>query len=258
MSKTVLYYFTATGNTLALARELAGNLNDVELIAMADALRNNNFPKAETIGIFFPVYMAGIPLIVRRFIAKADFTDSEYLFSFANFGGMSGVAHRQVDKYLKLRGTKLNSSFGLKMPDNYIPFFKVPDSDANKECYDEASQKLPKIAKFISNKVDTGVENAGILSFLFASVYALGSRFIPKMDKKFSVNDNCNSCASCVKVCPVDNIVMDNSKPKWLHHCEHCLACIHWCPQQAISFKKKLWQYHNPNVTLKDMMHSTD
>lgn len=253
MTKTVLYYFSATGNTLALARELASNLNDVQVIAIADALKRNYFPKAQTVGICFPVYMAGIPLIVKRFIASADFSDSEYVFSFANFGGMSGVAHRQVDKLLKLRGHKLNACFGLKMPDNYIPFFKLPEAEANKECFDEASKKVPKIAKFIANKVNTGVENPGFLAIIFTMIYAFGSKFIPKMDKKFLVNDNCNSCASCVKVCPVENIVMDKDIPKWLHHCEHCLACIHWCPQQAITFKKKLWQYHHPNIKIQDL-----
>ncbi len=50
---------------------------------------------------------------------------------------------------------------------------------------------------------------------------------------------------------------MKEGRPCWLHRCEQCLACIQWCPREAIQYGKKTVRtprYHNPEVTLKDML----
>ena len=59
------------------------------------------------------------------------------------------------------------------------------------------------------------------------------------------------------KICPVNNITMNDSKPFWQHNCEQCYACIQWCPRQAIQINKKTAsreRYHHPEITLKDML----
>jgi flavoprotein len=77
------------------------------------------------------------------------------------------------------------------------------------------------------------------------------------MDKNFWIDNKCNHCGICLKVCPVSNIEMKNEKPAWLHQCEQCFACLQWCPQEAIQHGKKTPKYpryHHPEVTLKDML----
>ena len=41
-------------------------------------------------------------------------------------------------------------------------------------------------------------------------------------------------------------------------HCTQCLACVHFCPQQAMEIRHKPlpkeWQYHHPDIILKDML----
>ena len=47
----------------------------------------------------------------------------------------------------------------------------------------------------------------------------LGYRFIiGKPDKDFFVEDGCNGCRVCEKVCPVHNIKVER-KPRFVHHC---------------------------------------
>jgi formate hydrogenlyase subunit 6/NADH:ubiquinone oxidoreductase subunit I len=40
--------------------------------------------------------------------------------------------------------------------------------------------------------------------------------------------------------------------------CTTCLACVHFCPYQAMQLGKisveKSWQYHHPEISLKDMI----
>lgn len=83
---------------------------------------------------------------------------------------------------------------------------------------------------------------------------------IPLTDKSIYVDDKCNGCATCAKVCPVQNIKMIENKPVWQHHCEMCLACDEWCPTKAIHHWCKIEgkDYHHPDVTISDMLRQND
>ena len=59
------------------------------------------------------------------------------------------------------------------------------------------------------------------------------------MDRKFWVDEKCNQCSLCSKVCPVQNIALQGGNPTWNHRCEQCFACLQWCPQGAIQYGKK-------------------
>jgi NAD-dependent dihydropyrimidine dehydrogenase PreA subunit len=81
-------------------------------------------------------------------------------------------------------------------------------------------------------------------------------RSVHKLDENFWVDDQCNRCGICLKVCPGNNIEMINEKPAWLHRCEQCLACVQWCPQEVIQYGKKTVKYpryHHSEVILEDM-----
>jgi ferredoxin len=44
-----------------------------------------------------------------------------------------------------------------------------------------------------------------------------------KFDTHFTVEDSCNGCGICAKVCPVANIAV-NERPEYRHHCISCLS----------------------------------
>ncbi len=75
-------------------------------------------------------------------------------------------------------------------------------------------------------------------------------------DLKFWVNENCNSCKFCEKICPVKNIEF-NTAPVWKHNCERCTACIQYCPKEAIQWTNKTInrkRYRNPNVNIIEFL----
>ena len=62
-------YFTATGNSLYVAKTLGG-----ERLSIPQLLRENRYHiKADKIGIITPVYGFDLPKIVRRFLELATF-----------------------------------------------------------------------------------------------------------------------------------------------------------------------------------------
>ncbi len=256
---TVIYWFTGTGNSLKIAKDIAAALGDTTLIPVAKAVTQPSIdPKADAIGIVFPVYMWGMPLIMSDFIKKLAINSSAYIFGVANYGGNKAGTLLQLDRELKAKGLKLSSSFGIKMPGNYTPMYGAIAVEKQQKFFIREQEQIKEIAETVkarkTNKVasDNFLVNAILSSF----IYPNGSKQIPGSDKKFIADSKCNSCGICEKVCPVANIKMTAGKPEWLHHCQQCMACLQWCPQIAIQMGKtaERKRYHHPEIKVNDII----
>ena len=117
--KNKLYYFTGTGNSLHVARNLAVTLGNTELIPIA-ALMNMDvvFVHTDCAGIVCPVYMWGLPLIVCDFLERLVLDDTPYIFGLVTYGGFPGGTLKQINTLLQKKGTRLSAGFGVRMPGN--------------------------------------------------------------------------------------------------------------------------------------------
>ena len=88
-------YFTATGNSLYVARRIGGE--DAELLSIPQLMKEDRIEVSdEAVGIVFPVYVGGLPKMVRRFLGRADIR-ADYLFAVCTFGSGMGLATDQVE-----------------------------------------------------------------------------------------------------------------------------------------------------------------
>ncbi len=250
-----------------VARDLAEELGNAKVISIAKAVQDKEILSDECIGFVFPMYYQVMPLIVQDFIEKLQLDSSKYIFAIVTSGAFVGHALDQLSKLLSRNGAKLSAGYQLLLPYNYIinPFgMKVPDDSKQEKLFNGEKQKVKAIAEAINERAVVGIEKKPF--FLMRSVHPLSWSKKAKMASKlqddaknFWTNDQCKSCRTCKSVCPVNNIEMANSKPKWLDHCQQCLACIHWCPEKAIQYGKRTLnkkRYTNPSVTVNDMVAS--
>jgi len=261
-----IYYFTGTGNSLDIAKQIAAK-TDAELIPVTKAEAEVS---GEKIGIAFPIYMFNAPKIVYEFIKKIKSCD--YLYIVMTLGGNSGKTTERIKKILAEKKVKLCAGFSFLMPDNYLAWNEAEPMDKQKKLFKAAESRISEVAKVINDKKEHFDDEKLLksdkgslpfpLSIVPMSVFQLfcdvGYKMIPKMDKSFVVNDKCNGCETCKKLCPANNITMVDKKPVWNHNCEQCYACIQWCPQVAIDYKKKTIgkkRYQNPHIKLAELLN---
>lgn len=252
MAKNIIFYFTGTGNSLKVAKDIAMCIGDCELVSMGKPYKMGG--TYEHIGFVYPVYCGGLPAAVLRFIEALDLSQNKksYIFAVATFGGMSGGL-KTIAKMIADKGGKLSYGAGIKCFANYICLYGMANDASSKAKAQEAATKA--VIKDIGKRVVHTKFSGGMP--LMAMLHGGFLKSAASKDKGFNVSENCNGCGTCSKVCPVRNIRMQGGKPKFQHHCEQCVACVQWCPKQAINYKDKTQnrgRYHHPGVTLEDII----
>ena len=255
--KTRIYYFSGTGNSLALARGLATRLKGAELINLRRCDSAAWTDDADRVGIVFPVYAFGPPRLVARFLAGFA-TSASYVFAVCDCGGSPGNTLGLVSDALLRRGIRLQAGFSIVMPNNYTPLAGAPTETKQQQLFRNAEDRLDRIAAQVEAGIASRPEKTRWLpGWLSNLIYRGFLRGLKKAPRKFFVTAQCSGCGLCEKICPVKNIVLKDGKPCWDERCELCFACIQWCPCRAIALGREYphrRRYHHPKINASDLM----
>ena len=115
-----IYYFSGTGNSLYVAKELQNKIPGLRLIPIAALFnkrlneRNKNIKStSETIGFVFPCHGLTIPIPVKKCLKILDLTSSKYLFAIATRGGSIFRGFSTIDKVLNKQGKTIPIVFAV-------------------------------------------------------------------------------------------------------------------------------------------------
>jgi len=272
--RTTLYYFSGTGNSLVVARDIAAGLDDAQVVRIcAQALRNIGIEPGQSaiddqtsqagppyshaptepdnVGIVAPVYHTGLPTVVSDFLGTVPIDPGSYVFAVATYGDGPGVFFNDTAAILRRRQIRLAAGFGIQMPHNVhasTPAIQAQLLEAEKQ---QAAEIARTVAARRSQPLPLANPFAAPLLKLTRKVAAR-----PGVDSHFTVDDNaCIGCDICAYVCPADNITMVDGRPRWaIDGCQECLACLQWCPRDAIGFTAEpVTHYHHPAVKVPSM-----
>lgn len=242
----MIFYFSGTGNSLYVAKELSTQL-DCEMIDMsADRNEKHEFhlKENEPVGFVFPVYYYTLNDVVYDYIRNLTITGNGYSFAVITCGGSIGGTGALLRSELQKRDIKLDNAYPLKMPDNAVFYYDVVNKEQAKAAIEESEKKLKEIIGQIKEK-KTGNPSLKLVAKAMRPVYHMMAS-----TKRFAVTEQCIHCGKCEKNCPDKAIKMKDGVPEWKKSsCVMCSACINRCPVQAIQYGKrtvKRNRYSNP------------
>jgi len=272
---TEIYYFSGTGNSLHVAKELQKGIPHTELIPMVSLLNKDVIEtNGETVGFVFPIHMMTFPFPVKRFLKKLDLQSAKYIFAVSTRGGSPIISDIHIAKILKKIGKKLDCYFNLKMSFNsptgvmpvYIPGMNsYPGTAADITALEaDIQHRLDSIKNIIVNKVRNPKHDFPLHFNLFlkkfiSALMALLENSKEKSKINYYADSTCNGCGICEKVCLSKKIKIIAGKPVWQKHvqCYFCYACFAYCPLQSILIKKlyteKHGRYVNSDVTAHEI-----
>ncbi len=247
--KRLVFYFTATGNSLYVARVLS-----LEPISIPQTLKNGKLDfEADEIGFIFPDFAASAPLMVREFIEKASFK-APYIFSIITYGNYAANVCDWWNDFCKRHNVTNDYINTLLMVDNYLPVF-----DMNEQM--KMDKKIPENLTTIVRDIDarrqyiSHVEIDEQMQDLINHLQA--DHFPMQAERLLALNDAaCVGCGICSTVCPHDNFTIGRNA-SFKGSCEYCLACVHACPQKALTLargeRNPQARFRNENVSLADL-----
>ncbi len=237
---TEIYYFSGTGNSLHVARELQKRIPETKLTPIVSLLdRNIIKTSAEVVAFVFPIHLAMIPVPVRKFLKKLDLKTAEYIFAVATRAGSQHRAFIDIENILKKKGKVLNSYFSLNMANNDPKFEDwYPATDEKIAGLEvEVQNKLNSIQKIILNREKSREKDTDFTVPMPA--FPILSLILPILNRFYNVefypDSKCVRCGTCEKVCLSGKVKMVSEKPLWQKDipCFSCHACLNYCPEQA-------------------------
>jgi ferredoxin len=265
---TGIYYFTGTGNSLAVARDIAnkldGKLIPAVSVTKSDAIRTD----AEIIGLVFPIYDFKAPELINQLIRKMEDLESKYVFAVCTYGVTPLNTMKRLEKVVNSSGGELSGGFTVHMPHSGLGYDGIP-IDRQRKMFEDYRIKSTTIVNHVKAGKRGTVEKTGFMRRMVVAglILRMSPKLIPMFKQGilkgwdslgFHSDENCNGCGICEKVCPMENIEIKENKPVWRDNCLSCFACLHWCPQSSIQIAdltKKMDRYHHPDVNVSDIIN---
>ncbi len=240
----MIFYFTGTGNTYSVAKEVAAATNE-KLINIANAWREKRFSytleEGERIGIVYPIHAWAPPTLVKRFIKKLQLNHSKdvYVYSILTCGDEWEGAVEHVKSALKKIGLSLQGDYAVIMPNNYVIGHELDTPETEHQKLSSLKEKIhPIIQDVTAKKVNyQRVKFSVWRSYFVYMLFQMGKLF-----PLFRANEQCVGCGMCEKACPMKVVHMKQGKDhqvpawRWGSGCVQCSACINVCPRKAINY----------------------
>lgn len=266
--KILILYFSGTGNTKFIGDRIAEQLESREYDFDLKAVENfspKNLSEYDFLVFGFPVYVHDLPHFLKDFIAELSLTKSRGVILYATAGKNSGNALRKTGNLFKKNDFIPLFTAEFIMPANDFILAESKKSKKVKRLIASDFKELAGLNKVAEKIAEKAIENAeknlnkdqiNLPRRKFtSSLIDPTMQFLFKLIKKFLISkfradENCTLCGYCEKICPADNIVIENEEVKFLDKCYLCLRCVNHCPEEAIQISrltKNKFRYKGPN-----------
>ena len=238
--RLMVLYYSATGNTEFMAKQIAKRLGD-ETLNLLERVRTEDYSEIHSdkpFVICMPVHVCEPPVFLVKYLKKVCLTGNRQAYFVFTSGGYAGISSTIMKRLIRRKKMIYMGRAEVKMPRNYIAgkLYEMNPPEEAKRRLREAVKEIPRIAHVIRN----GGKLRGRFIFQFEKLVTYP--FVPvwtrimQSAKPFHTTDKCIGCGKCARLCPLNNIEMVDRRPVWKKPCAHCMACIGNCPFEAIEY----------------------
>ncbi len=244
MSKYKILCFSPTGNTLFLANKLKDKLN-------CTVVNYKEKITCDHLIVMSSIHAFRIPNFLKNNIHNVN--KVTIIAVGCNTSKINKASGYDLIKFCKKNNIEIMSYNILAMP---LTIVKKFDYEYGNKIINESSYKINEIYLNIINNVKTNY-NIPLSSKLFSFIHHIENTFVKLFGLELKANKSCIKCGKCVKICPKNNIVLNN-KIKFKLKCMMCMACIYKCPVKAIHPKfSKFIEFKN-GYNLTDYIKKKD
>lgn len=235
----MIFYYSATGNSRAIAVELGKRLNHKVIDIAKEPVAS--FEDKHHIFVF-PVWAWGPATPMLDFISKfpENILVGVKCDIVCSCGDDCGYTAEILWKEIQNKGGICGSAWSIKMPNTYVvlPFFDVDSEKIKNIKLTALPHAIDSIAVSIKNNTTGDLTFHGSFAKLKSGIFRKWFLKHPLNFKKWAVNTNCVRCGKCVSACPKHNLKLslNSNCPEWGDLCDGCLACYHKCPLHAINY----------------------
>lgn len=236
----MVLFFSATGNTEFIARQLALKLGDDCLNLLDRVKRGDHSPlhSEKPFIICAPVYVCEMPRFLAKYLKQQTFTGSREVYFIFTSGGYAGISGQLAKAMVRKKKMKYLGHAEFKMPRNYVANDHYPMLPAE-QVQERILNSCRHLEEVVAD-IQAGRKLKARHIWLFETIITLPfnpvwSRLKYKTDD-FYVTEGCVGCGRCERLCPLNNISLKERKPVWGQECTHCMACIANCPTEAIEY----------------------
>jgi len=252
-----MLYFSGTGNSKYIA-ELFSQYQNTLCHSIEESQDFETLITLEDIIAFcYPVYMSGVPRIMREFIAKhMEALKGKNVIIFCTQFMLSGDGTRKFALLFPKNHIEVIYTEHFFMPNNMndVPILPIASDRGVERSLAKAKRKMASVHRNIQNGTVKKRGFSLIPRILGLPQSILMSPTERRANRAVSIDHDCTNCGLCVKICPMDNFSMADDRIQHKHNCTMCYRCINACPEQAItvllSGKIKKQYKGIPNKTL--------
>lgn len=252
MAENIIYCYSAGGNCLDMAKNIARELGNTDIVMMRSFPVKTDAREAKRVGFIFPCYGGGLPGGVEEYVRTVRISPDAYTFGIVQFAGYMGSGLHKIHRIHPL-------DYWAGMSHHGGCIWLIPHGLMVPPLSVQAAQKRSerKASAFAADiKAMKRSEKEPPKRTAFAVESAAFPAIIRSKAKKYTVNGDCIGCGTCVTVCPRDNIRLEAGRPVFGGNCIGCLSCVQYCPKEALNVGKvteKRERYHNANITARDL-----
>lgn len=243
--KAVVFYFSGTGNTWWVAKQIKKQLDvksinaDIVSVDTVNPKQADWWIKSSDLVLFgWPIYGSDMPEPMKQFIDRLYTVDKrKHIHTFCTQMKFSGDGAWFYHKQFEEKGLIIDSCEHFDMPSNLSMLGGLlgPPKSADKisRILQHCKSRIQKYVEcLLGGKARCKGKRSYPLGIVQRGPYQL---MYQKMQNRVAVNeDKCTKCGLCAALCPKNNIKL-RDYPVFSGNCALCLRCFSFCPERAIS-----------------------